>query len=215
MRSCVGYSVLLLMASASAVNAQTVQLPSFSSFGVDTTVVVPDRGAASLGRNSRMATGGTDVNGIPRQRAIGLNRQTGGQQVMAQIHDPREADAALLNQAGGPRAAGKDRAVPSAVSVPRAGVDEALGSVVELERRRAESRFAAQRVAYAAFEKGRQAQAAGKNAVAAVYYRTAAKQADATLRKTIETELRRMSSRQVPSGKGSRGREVEPPAAAR
>ena len=203
MRSCIGYSMLLLMASAAAGRAQTVQLPSFSSFGVDTTVVVPDRGAASLGRNSRMATGSTDVNGIPRQRAIGLNRQTGGQQVMAQIHDPREADAALLNQAGGARAAGKDRAVPSAASVPRAGADPALGSVIELERRRADSRSAAQREAYAVFEKGRQAQAAGKNAVAAVYYRMAAKLADPALRKAIDAELRRMSSRQAPSGKGS------------
>ncbi len=202
MRSCVGYSVLLLMASAVPGRAQTVQLPSFSSFGVDTTVIVPDRGAASLGRNSRMATGGTDVNGIPRQRAIGLNRQTGGQQVMAQIHDPREADAALLNQAGGPRAAGKGRAVPSSASAPRAGTDQALGSVVELERRRAESQSSAQREAYAAFEKGRQAQAAGKNSVAAVYYRTAAKLADATLRQAIDAELRRMSAQPSPSGKG-------------
>ena len=198
MRSCVGYSVLLLLASAALGHAQTVQLPSFSSFGVDTTVVVPDRGAASLGGNSRVATGGTDVNGIPRQRAIGLSRQTGGQQVMAQIHDPREADAALLNQAAGARAAGKDRVVPS---VPRAGVDPALHSVAELERRRAETRLSAQREAHAAFEKGRQAQAAGKPSVAAVYYRTAAKQADPALRKAIDAELRRMSSEPPPSGK--------------
>ena len=202
MRSCVGYSVLLLLVSAVSARAQTVQLPSFSSFGVDTTVVVPDRGAASLGGNTRIATGANDVNGIPRQRAIGLNRQTGGQQVMAQIHDPREADAALLNQAGGARAAGKDRAVPLAASVPRAGANPALSSVVELERRRAESRSAAEREAHAAFEKGRQAQAAGKNSVAAVYYRTAAKQADPKLRKTIDAELRRMSAQPSPSGKG-------------
>jgi hypothetical protein len=196
----IGCFLLLVFALAMAARAQTVQLPSFSNFSVDTTVVVPDRGSASLGGNSRMATGSTDVNGIPRQRAIGLGQQTGRQQVMAQIHDPREADAALLGQAGGARGATNDRR-PSTALAPR-GADPALSSVVDLERRRAELRSAAQREAYAAFEKGRQAQAAGKPSVAAVYFRTAAKQADPALRKAIDAQLRRMSTEQSGSGKG-------------
>jgi hypothetical protein len=191
MRRVVGGISLLVLATAVTAPAQTVQLPSFSTFSVDTTVLVPDRGAVSLGGNSRAATSSNSLNGVPRQRGVGINRQAAGQQVTATIHDQREADAALLGEKGALRdKPGETDRIRAAESVP--------ASVQQLERRRLAAESANQGAALVNYEKGRQAQAAGKSSVAAVYYRLAAKQADSALRQKIDMQLRAIAA--APTG---------------
>ncbi len=192
MRLRVGYlgcfGLAIVLALASYARAQVLQLPSFHSFGVDTTVIVPDSGGARLGDVRRSSSGTNSFNGIPRNRALGLDRQAAGAHVMARIHDPQAADAALLQQAQGQRRGEFVRKL-----LPRAAADPLVGSVAEMEQRRAQQ--SAQQAgaqlheAEALFERARQAQAAGKSSVAGVYYRMAARQASGPLKKRIEAEL--------------------------
>jgi hypothetical protein len=191
MRCGVGYLVLaIVFALAAEACAQVLQLPSFSSFGVDTTVIVPDSGAARTGSVRRASSGTSSFGGIPRNRVLGTSAQAAGTHVRAQIHDPQAADDALLRQAQARRAGDFGNAPPAPRGgLARAAADPLAGSVVEMEQRRAEQAVAQQREAAALFEKGRRAQTAGKSSVAAVYYRMAAKQASGPLKKRIDAEL--------------------------
>jgi hypothetical protein len=182
---CFGcFGLAIVLSTAERAGAQVLQLPSFNSFGVDTTVIVPDSGRARTGDVRRSSSGTNSFNGIPRNRALGLDRQAAGAHVMARIHDPQAADAALLKQAPGRRGADFGSS-----AVPRAAADPLVGSVAEMEQRRAQQSAVPEREAESLFERGRQAQAAGKSSVAGVYYRMAARQASGPLRKRIEAEL--------------------------
>jgi hypothetical protein len=105
---------------------------------VSTTVIVPDRGAASLGGSGRAAYGTSRYGGRPRNRAIGIDRQAAGAHAAVQIHDPQAADAALLEQARRRRAPATENAGAARRFAERAAVDAALPSVAVLERRHAE-----------------------------------------------------------------------------
>ncbi len=108
-RSGLAFAILLGIGTSVGLG-QTVQLPTFSNFSVNTTVSVPDRGSASLGGIGSSRVGSTS-RGIPglgrvpgfgnpfRARAIG--RQAGSSQarVHATIIDHREWDAAVLAEA--------------------------------------------------------------------------------------------------------------------
>ena len=95
---------------ANRLDAQTVQLPTFSNFSVNTTVSVPDRGATSLGGVRRSSSGSTrrgipgisrfPVAGAPfRSRAFGSQSGSSQATVHATIIDHREWDAAVLAEA--------------------------------------------------------------------------------------------------------------------
>src|SRR5690606_6962346 len=78
--------------AAAQQNAVTIQLPTYSSFSVSTTVLVPDRGGAALGGIGRSAMGATQFGPAPLPtgtRAIGVERQAQNAHVFAQIHDFR------------------------------------------------------------------------------------------------------------------------------
>ena len=87
----------------------TVQQPVCRRFSVHSTVVVPDRGAAFLGGVSRA--------GEARQRfgpcgcgpSTGMTREYSGVSVRVWIHDLREMDRVILNQAstGSPPTSGE------------------------------------------------------------------------------------------------------------
>src|SRR5262245_34582711 len=81
----------VLLFSANSLYAQTVQLPTFQSFAVSTTVVVPDSGGAYLGGVSRASSGGSQF-GPWGPRAFGGQQQAGGVGVSVQIHDMRTLD---------------------------------------------------------------------------------------------------------------------------
>ena len=88
-------TVVVLFAS-SAATAQTVQLPEYRVFGVNTTVSVPDRGSALLG-GIGTARSGSVSRGVPFGSAIpgplfrsrGIGREVGSStaRVTAWIHD--------------------------------------------------------------------------------------------------------------------------------
>ena len=81
------------------VAGQVIQLPSFHSFSVDTTVVVPDAGRATIAGNRQGRTGVSRVGPHSANRSVGVDRQATGASALAAIHDPRQADAALRRRA--------------------------------------------------------------------------------------------------------------------
>ncbi len=188
------------LAPVTIVRAQTIQLPSFTSFSVDTTVLVPDSGRAPTAGSKRASSGRSTFGGFPRQRAAGSNRQAAGMHVLAKIHDPSEADKALLQQAKARGATALDNTAASAAGLARAAVnpgltgDPGLRSVAEIERQRATQSADQQREAFALYEKGREAQAAGKAGVAAVYFRSASSRATGTLKQEIDADLKALKA---------------------
>ncbi len=127
-------SVCLLAALlvAAEVRAQTIQLPSFHSVGVNTSVIVPDSGGAYIARDRQITGSFSTFGGIPRNQGWGIRRGASSIGITAQIHDPQAADAALLGSRG-PIAA----PVPSLrTAAGTAASDAPAASVSELERRR-------------------------------------------------------------------------------
>ena len=187
-----------LMASAGPLYAQsganiTLQLPSFHSFGVNTTVLVPDSGPSPLARErqafySRTMYGG----GLFPQRALGVQRGSTGVQVNAQVHDARQADEQLLLGARARRTNWTRGSTGAAGDRTPEAVRPALRSVADIERERAEQAVAAAREAAALLRRARLARDEGKPGVAAVYYGMAARRADETQRQQIETEAARL-----------------------
>ncbi len=114
-------SGLFLLSCAVAAQGQqqptTVQLPTFSFFTVQTSVLVPDSGAAYLGGITRSQLGsryrGTPFakGPIPGSRGFNNTVQTGGMSVHATIIDHSEIDVAVLE------AALESRGVPVEISL--------------------------------------------------------------------------------------------------
>ena len=105
-----------LTASAASARAQVVQLPTFRSFSVSTTVSVPDRGAAYLGgvtrgawsSSSRGVPGLSQLPGVNRlftNRAIGSSLSSSHAYATATIIDHAEMDRMLLDEAAARRGA--------------------------------------------------------------------------------------------------------------
>jgi hypothetical protein len=179
-----------LVATANSLAAQVVQLPTFSMFSVDTTVSVPDSGGAHLGGTRRGSHAMSTFGGIPRNRGWGVSRQAAGAGVTVQIHDPQEAEAALAGSSVRRHDAVPGPRRPLRIAAGEAASDAPLASVAELQERRAALAAAGQQEALALAERGRTAHRAGKNALAALYFRTAARKASGSLRQAIEAELR-------------------------
>ena len=80
-----------------------VQLPSFSYFGTQTSVSVPDGGGVLLGGVNGAGEGG---NQFGPNRSAGSQIQSRQMQVGVQIHDMAELDAQVLAAAAPPKPAG-------------------------------------------------------------------------------------------------------------
>ena len=105
----VGLMLAVAAAVPTAVSAQVVQLPTFDSFTVNTSVLVPDGGTAVIGGSSSSAWS-SRMNGVPGasrvpgagrlfgNRAIGGSTSSSTVTVRAQIHDFAAMDDALLAQ---------------------------------------------------------------------------------------------------------------------
>ena len=95
-----GAAILLSWTAHQSAHAQAVQLPSFHSFSVQTSVLVPDRGSAMLG-GVDYARSGSTTRGIGpfRNRAFGQEIGTSRASVHATIIDHAEMDRAVLAEA--------------------------------------------------------------------------------------------------------------------
>jgi hypothetical protein len=192
MRRIVWLCGLLAVAAPTITSAQVIQLPSFHSFSVDTTVVVPDSGPRPLAGQKRARSGSSRFGPAAPQHASGIDRQAAGAAALAKIHDPRQADAAILQRAQALRT--KRPPTPAAAaSTPAAASDPVPKSLAEIERLRAEQSVTAGREALALVEKARAALAAGKPAVANIYYGRAGKLAQGKLKHQVDAEVRRLN----------------------
>ncbi|MEZ6110141.1 MAG: hypothetical protein R3C99_03880 [Pirellulaceae bacterium] len=109
-RVTIGAIALLAFLGAHEAWGQAVQLPTYSQFGVQTSALVPDGGAAYLGGVRRSAIGSVS-RGLPgggplfKNRAIGRSDSATGVSVHATIIDLRELDEAVLAEAAARRQA--------------------------------------------------------------------------------------------------------------
>jgi hypothetical protein len=205
--SLAGFAAALFTGEALA---QAVQLPSFHYFTVQTTVSVPDRGAAYLGGVRRAASGSVN-RGIPilgkapglgrlgRNTAYGSSLGASDVSVTATIIDHRELDEAVLAEARARRAAAGIAAAPAepiAEYPPRSPLPVAapVASVADIRRQNLEQDVARQQEALALVAKGREAEAAGKRNVAKIYYEMAARRADDALRRRIAEHLQTLGA---------------------
>ncbi len=170
-------------------NAQTVQLPTFHFFTLNTSVLVPDGGDAFLGGVDR-ASSGRNERGIPglpgrpfTNSAIGSSTAASGVSVSAQIHDLDAMDRAIL---GDNFAATSPAAIP-AVGTPRqlAAVQTGaspIGSVAALRAQVAADDAAAEKEAAESLARGRQLLTEGKASLAKTYLQIAARHSKADVR---------------------------------
>jgi hypothetical protein len=178
-----GMMVLLLITSplgAQVIYEQTVQLPTFHYFGVQTTVVVPDRGSIPLGGVTYGGSTRTRFDRVGPNYGYGQFSETLGMSVGATIIDHDEMDRAVLAEAARKRGAKFDvlgRPVdevldlkPAAQPVPIQPSRERVGGAVYLRR-------------------GRDAELKGQPELAKVFYRRAAKLGNATDKRTAEERL--------------------------
>jgi hypothetical protein len=181
--------------SALAQAPAVVQLPSFSTFGVNTSVSVPDRGSIPLAGVGRASTGSTAYGPSAGRgnRAAGSNLSTSRSSARASIHDTEALDRDTLARAKGSQSgrtanisADPTRRLASARQSSAGEVPS--GSVADARRQRATEAAAGQAEAVANWKRAREAAAAGKTSLAAVLYRLAAKQSSGELKSKIEKE---------------------------
>ena len=187
--------------------ASAVQLPTFSQFSTATTVSVPDRGSVLLGGVDRAATGrnefGTPLAPLPGfgNRSIGSNRSAASTRVSVFIHDFEAMDEYLLSQPTGTRSLHtttprqyvdigrglrpRDRQGRTIWDAPPAEDRLAAGAaraVAEEQARREAVRLGRDKEAVEFFERGQEAEEAGKANVAKIYYQMAARRAAGPLK---------------------------------
>jgi len=209
-------SLALVALTARSAAAQSVQLPTLSSFRAGTAVSVPDRGSVYIGGINRAADGRKEF-GTPllplRNRSIGSERSASSMWTSVYIHDFEAMDEALLSQARGSaygvsqdRSSGPatrtvvgSREVPGSSrtagttwqarsTVPTSG--PMSKSVAELRAERAGELQARTDEAERLFERGKTAEAAGKLTVARIYYQQASRRASGPLQEEILAQLR-------------------------
>lgn len=166
----------------------TIQLPNFSTFGVNTTVLVPDSGPSPYAAQRQAFYSRVMYGRMNPQRATAAQRSAAIASVTAQVHDQRQADETILQAVRSRRANWVRGSTPArSARVPQAA-DPQLLSVAEIERRQRRQSAAGNREAAQLLEKARQAQDAGKTSVAAIYYDMAARRATGELAEQIERE---------------------------
>lgn len=185
---------------------QTVQLPTFSFFTVQTSVLVPDGGSAYLGGVSRAAVGsrfrGTPLAKGPLlgNRASGSSFQTGSMSVHATIIDNSEIDAAVLATGMDSRGVDPDVTFAQLAAAQRAA-DAAAGAKPAQDNLRGTTSVADIRLAQQSADDAKQAEArelflkaegyaaAKQTGLAKVYYKMAATRATGELRTETLTRL--------------------------
>jgi hypothetical protein len=113
--AALGCVSILLAQFSSRASAQkiTVQEPSLETFGVGTTVSVPDRGRMSLGGVGRGAASRSISGPFRRGTSMGLSSQGSGLSVGVRVQDLAELDRATLDAAVRARKARDDVQLPA------------------------------------------------------------------------------------------------------
>jgi len=193
--------VSTLLAAAPAVRAQqfAVQEPSLETFGVGTTVSVPDRGRTSLGGVRRSAAARAMYGPVRTGHSLGLSDQGTGLSLQARVHDLAEMDRAALDAADSARKARDNvplspaaehayetlrarRVVPDGAAAERSSV----GMKTPTARALAVTSPAVGSAAEKLLDRARQSEADGKRQLALAYLRVARAQGSATAQKEIE-----------------------------
>lgn len=208
----VRHTLAAVLASGALASAQqpatTVQLPTFSQFTVRTTVSVPDGGTAFVGGIDR-GFESTTTRGLGPlgSRSTSGGRSTSGATVSATIIDHTELDRAVLAAAAAGRSstdstAAKAQEIKAALPVNNVAAKSrgasrdhlALpGSVAAI--RHSQHADDQQRAAEIAgdWQRAREAEAAGKLAVAKVYYQLVARSGQKDLQQQAAARLAALS----------------------
>lgn len=89
-------NLALLAVCRSAASQGVLQQPAVETFGVDTSVSVPDRGSAFLGGVSRSRSGSSTYGPTHWNRAYGFEHRFSSVDVSVFLHDFEAMDEALL-----------------------------------------------------------------------------------------------------------------------
>lgn len=125
-----GVALLLFFVPTLTARGQVVQLPEMHVFSVDTSVLVPDSGGATLGGVSRSYNGSAS-RGVPgwsvvgplgRSRAVSTGASAGGVSVHATVIDHEEIDKRLLEEARRGRSSSVTSAEPTPAMVRNAPI---------------------------------------------------------------------------------------------
>lgn len=217
------------IASTDAQIPQVVQLPTFHSFSVSTTVSVPDRGAAYLGGVSRGAWGSSSrglpglsqVPGLGRlftNRSIGSSISSSHAYVTATIIDHAEMDELLLAEAAARRgefqvASETDRRAaylsefvarsPSAPASPPVAARREVATDVTTDLAAAEARREAEMASY--LERAEAAEAAGRLGAARCCYDVLARRGSDAQKRLAAERLAALSTPRPDDKLASRG----------
>jgi hypothetical protein len=183
---CAGFLVLASTALPKGkLNAQTLQLPTFNSFSVETSVLVPDRGSATMGGVRRSSSAGSQFGPLRGTRATGRQAGAGGVDVAAHVHDFEALDKSVLAEAARRRGDTAAEKIATLTQRDNAPVE----SVAEIRRRQAQSASDQPDETDSYLAKARDAVAAGKPTVAKVYFQMAERRASPAMKTQIRAEL--------------------------
>ncbi len=180
-----------LLAGGPAALGAVVQLPTFSHFGVSTTVEVPDSGGGLVGGVDRSASGGSQVGGplSPwRSSAIGSQQGASSTHLVATIHDFEAMDEALLAEGRG-FGRGPGIALPREYPLVSAGKDAPAMPRAEIRAQRQQRELAQRADWEELLAQGARAAEAGKPGAARVYYKMVLRRATGELQKEAAARL--------------------------
>ncbi len=196
-----GCASILLAQFSSRASAQklTVQEPSLETFGVGTTVSVPDRGRMSLGGVGRGAASRSMSGPFRRGTSMGLSSQGSGLSVGVRVQDLAELDKATLDAAAKARKARDDVRLPAGAEhafntlrsrqSERDVASEAQNAVVADTPARRETKDTKVDEGPSAdklLDRARQAESAGKRELALAYLRVARDRGSDAAKREIE-----------------------------
>jgi hypothetical protein len=193
--------IATLFASESDAAAQVIQLPIVHQFGVTTTVMVPDGGAAHMGgvrrgREGLVSRGNPLLPGrLGSNRAIGRDFSTADNWAVVRIIDLKELDRMTLLAASPDEIALlSDRAAEITKTVRKSNVTGAgASSLAELRAGRKASELAALAEPRKQLAKAEAFEKLGRLSSAKIYYRLAYRDGDAATRRRSYSALRRLS----------------------
>jgi hypothetical protein len=188
-----GSLAVLAFAAEADAQAHVVQLPSFSYFTTNTSVLVPDGGAAYLGGVNRAGSGSTSrgipgLGGLPFGNRGSANYASGGgMQVTATIQDLHAMDEALLAQTAKSATSGAaDLSLQSTATRP-------VASLAEIRQQQAAAAQSQQAEAEELFNQGVTQYDQGKLGVAKIYLQMAARRATGDLLKQVQSKLQQVT----------------------
>lgn len=166
-----------------------VQLPTFSYFSVNTSVLVPDSGAG-IAAAMRREEANRIMYGPGPSVAQGRAASASGVTVHATIHDPAAESGLVLRNDPAERETQASFARRFNKAAEGSSAGRADLSVAEIKRQRARAGDQDQADALRFFQRGRAAESKGQFGVAAIYYRQAATRASGELRTAAIKQLK-------------------------